>query len=115
MEDLTPPGPHTPSDVHAATKPKPADGEPTSRGGLSIQQCLQLSAAVQQAAGPDGWTNQATVGHLASSRIPGLREMIPPQVKFGEFIAATGLFDIQKRDPGNGKPPTIYIRNKSSS
>ncbi|WP_280479565.1 NYN domain-containing protein [Nocardia asiatica] len=79
---------------------------------ISAEQIRRLCALVKKAARDDGWTDQATVGHLITRELPELRNLIPVPVKLGQFLAATGLFDIQHRTSPGGKPPKIYIRNK---
>ncbi|WP_249644515.1 NYN domain-containing protein [Nocardia sputi] len=79
---------------------------------ISAEQLQRLCALVKKAARDDGWTDQATVGHLISRDLPELRNLIPAPVKLGQFLEATGLFDIQNRSTPGGKPPKIYIRSK---
>ncbi|WP_280313543.1 NYN domain-containing protein [Nocardia abscessus] len=110
-----PPRPATNTSNHHPTAELDADTRTAVDSNLdetSTQQLQRLCILVQQAARSDGWTDQATVGHLISREIPELRKMIPAHIKLGQFIAETGLFDIQHRNSAGRKPPTTYIRNK---
>ncbi|WP_280361033.1 NYN domain-containing protein [Nocardia wallacei] len=93
--------------------PPPTSPAPAATNPLQLPPHLreQLRALVDQAAGPDGWTHQATAGSHAK-QLPGLDITQHGHTKFGTFIQATGLFDIDTRTPGPGKPPVIYLRSK---
>ena len=48
----------------------------------------------------------------ASGIAVGMATNIPPH-NLGELIAATTLFEMDRRSPGEGRPKVIYVRNKS--
>ena len=53
------------------------------------------------------------VGVSERSQLPALNIADYEFTKFGKFIRATDLFDIDERIPRKGKPPVVYLRPKT--
>lgn len=108
------------------TRPRPAQHHPTPNThngnalpaasnplGLPTRLVTALLNVATTAAGPDGWTNQATVGSRVAQQLPALNIADYGFTKFGKFIQATNLFDTDERIPRKGKPPVVYLRPKT--
>jgi len=80
------------------------------RGDTALVQTLL--DAVEEASGDDGWASQAYVGHLINRRLPDFDPRTYDCRKLGELIAAIGLFDIDRRAVGPGKPAAVYLHAK---
>ncbi|KAK4212145.1 NYN domain-containing protein [Rhypophila decipiens] len=72
----------------------------------------QLRMAVEAASDEDGWSNLAKVGSLMTKVHPDFDPRTYGFTKFGELVAASNLFDIDRRTPGKGKPVVVYARDK---
>ena len=72
-----------------------------------------LHSVVEAASNDDGWAHLGNVGSIVRKRQPDFDPRSFGYPKLMGLIEATGLFDVQKREPGDGNPPIIYVRNKS--
>lgn len=72
----------------------------------------QLRMAVEAASDDDGWANLAKVGSLMTKRNPAFDHRTYGYTKFSELVAASNLFDISRRTPGEGKAVVVYARDK---
>ncbi|KAM7213848.1 OST-HTH/LOTUS domain containing protein [Rhypophila decipiens] len=72
----------------------------------------QLRMAVEAASDEDGWFNLVKVGSLMTKVHPDFDPRTYGFTKFGELVAASNLFDIDRRTPGKGKPVVVYARDK---
>ena len=72
-----------------------------------------LHSVVEAASNDDGWAHLGNVGSIVRKRQPDFDPRSFGYPKLMGLIEATGLFDVQKREPGDGNPPVIYVRNKS--
>ena len=72
----------------------------------------QVRAAVEAASDDDGFAALANVGHIVTKQQPDFDPRTYGYTKLSDLVAATDLFDIQRRSPGDGKPHVIYIRDK---
>ncbi|KAF5969549.1 hypothetical protein FCOIX_10821 [Fusarium coicis] len=70
-----------------------------------------LRGAVDAKSGEDGWANLAAVGLLMGKWHSDFDHRTYGFRKLHELIAATGLFEIQDRHPGEGKPIVKYVRS----
>ncbi|KAF5560130.1 hypothetical protein FNAPI_4297 [Fusarium napiforme] len=99
-----------------ASSPEPGEleepGQPEQPEPKPIDNGVKewLREAVDANSGEDGWANLAGVGLLMGKwhsdfdyRTYGFR-------KLHEMVAATGLFEIQDRHPGDGKPIVKHVR-----
>src|SRR4051812_15419107 len=63
----------------------------------------QLRSAVEAASGEDGWARLANVGHLITKQRSDFDARTYGYPKLGLLIEATGLFESERRDVGEGK------------
>jgi uncharacterized LabA/DUF88 family protein len=70
-----------------------------------------LRGAVEAASDDDGWAHLGTVGGLISKQHPDFDSRSYGYGKLGELVAATTLFEIDRRSPGDGKPQVTYVRD----
>ncbi|KAK0633941.1 NYN domain-containing protein [Immersiella caudata] len=73
---------------------------------------LQLRAAVDAASDEDGWANLAKVGMLMTRAHPDFDSRSYGFPKLADLFAATTLFDIDRRTPGEGKGVVVYARDR---
>jgi uncharacterized LabA/DUF88 family protein len=81
-------------------------------GGAGLAELLR--SAVEAASNDDGWAHLGAVGSLVRKRHPDFDPRSYGYPKLMPLIEATGLFDLDKRDPGDGNPAVIYARSNSS-
>ncbi|MFC7534862.1 NYN domain-containing protein [Actinoplanes sp. GCM10030250] len=80
------------------------------RGDSSLMNLIR--AAVEAASGDDGWAPLAAVGHIVTKQRSDFDPRSYGYPKLGGLVTAIGLFDIDRRDSGDGKPAIIWIRDK---
>ena len=71
-----------------------------------------LRGAVEAASDDDGWAPLASVGHIIGKQRPDFDSRTYGYAKLSDLIAATALFDKQRRALGDGKPGVIYVRDR---
>jgi uncharacterized LabA/DUF88 family protein len=74
----------------------------------------QLRNAVEAASDDDGWAALASVGQIITNQSPDFDSRSYGYAKLSDLMAATALFDLDRRSPGNAKPAIIYARAKRS-
>jgi len=72
----------------------------------------QLRNAVEAASDEDGWAALANVGHIITKQQPDFDSRTYGYAKLSDLMAATDLFDSQRRSPGEGKPQVLFVRDK---
>jgi uncharacterized LabA/DUF88 family protein len=72
----------------------------------------QLRNAVEAASDDDGWAPLASVGLILTNQSPDFDSRSYGYSKLSDLIAATTLFELERRSPGDGKPGVIYARDK---
>jgi uncharacterized LabA/DUF88 family protein len=72
----------------------------------------RLRNAVEAASGDDGWAALASVGQIITNQSPDFDSRSYGYAKLSDLMAATTLFDLDRRSPGDGKPEIIYARGK---
>ena len=72
----------------------------------------QLRNAVEAASDDDGWAALASVGHIITNQRPDFDSRTYGYAKLSDLMAATTLFELDRRSPGDGKPGIIYAREK---
>jgi uncharacterized LabA/DUF88 family protein len=94
----------------AAVKP----ASRTSAAKLKADTALvnQLRNAVQAFSDDDGWASLANVGHIITKQRPDFDSRNYGYAKLSDLVAATALFELDRRTPGDGKPGVIYVRDK---
>jgi uncharacterized LabA/DUF88 family protein len=103
--------------TESAAEPAGAAGRPPPRPSaaqLKADAALvsQLRNAVEAASDDDGWAALASVGHIITNQSPDFDSRTYGYAKLSDLMAATTLFDLDRRSPGDGKPEIIYARAK---
>ncbi|OLF06066.1 Maebl [Actinophytocola xinjiangensis] len=75
----------------------------------------RLRAAVDATAGSDGWASLATIGNTILDTSPDFDARDYGHVKLSDLLAATGLFDLDRRSPGDGKPDVVHVRHRQAA
>jgi uncharacterized LabA/DUF88 family protein len=73
---------------------------------------LLLRNAVEAASDDDGWAPLASVGLIITNQRPDFDSRSYGYAKLSDLMAATGLFELDRRSPGDGKQRVIYARDK---
>lgn len=93
-----------------APKPRPvASAAQLKRDAALVN---QLRNAVEAASDDDGWAALASVGHIITNQSPDFDSRTYGYAKLSDLIAATTLFELDRRSPGDGKAGIIYARDK---
>ena len=100
--------PTAPAD--AVPKPKTAVPATLLKGDTSL--VTQLRNAIEAASDDDGWASLANVGHIITKQRPDFDSRNYGYAKLSDLMAATTLFELDRRNPGEGKPGVIYARDK---
>ncbi|MEV0678011.1 NYN domain-containing protein [Actinosynnema sp. NPDC050436] len=109
IENLT----HPDSDVVAADAAlSPPQRTPAEQLVEDTALLNQLGNAVEAASDDDGWAPLATVGHIITKQHPDFDSRTYGYSKLSGLMAATTLFDSQRRSPGDGKQEVVYVRDK---
>jgi uncharacterized LabA/DUF88 family protein len=72
----------------------------------------QLRNALEAASDDDGWAPLASVGQIITNQSPDFDSRTYGYAKLSDLMAATALFEMDRRSPGDGKPAIIYIRDQ---
>jgi uncharacterized LabA/DUF88 family protein len=95
----------------------PAEEKPTARATaakLKSDTALVnlLRHAVEAASDDDGWAHLANVGHIITKQRSDFDARTYGYTKLSDLLAATTLFELDRRDSGGGKTTAIYARDK---
>ncbi|GAA4547793.1 NYN domain-containing protein [Amycolatopsis samaneae] len=71
-----------------------------------------LRNAAEAASDDDGWAPLSAVGSIITKQRPDFDSRTYGYSKLSDLITATTLFDVDRRIPGEGKPATIYVRDR---
>jgi uncharacterized LabA/DUF88 family protein len=93
-----------------AVPPAPHTSAATLKGDTALVN--QLGNAVEAASDDDGWAALASVGHIITKQRPDFDSRSYGYAKLSDLMAATTLFELDRRSPGDGKPGIIYARDK---
>jgi uncharacterized LabA/DUF88 family protein len=93
-----------------AVPPTPRTSAATLKGDTALVN--QLGNAVEAASDDDGWAALASVGHIITKQRPDFDSRSYGFAKLSDLMAATTLFELDRRSPGDGKPGIIYARDK---
>jgi uncharacterized LabA/DUF88 family protein len=93
-----------------AVPPTPRTSAATLKGDTALVN--QLGNAVEAASDDDGWAALASVGHIITKQRPDFDSRSYGYAKLSDLMAATTLFELDRRSPGDGKPGIIYARDK---
>ncbi|MFB7270726.1 NYN domain-containing protein [Streptomyces sp. NPDC056244] len=101
--------------TYSQTTTEPAEGAPRRSRAVSVRDDALVSLLhndVEAASNDDGWAHLGAVGNIIRKRQPDFDPRSYGYPKLMPLIEATGLFDVDKRDPGDGNPAVIYIRSR---
>jgi uncharacterized LabA/DUF88 family protein len=97
----------------------PADAVPASKPVTPAAQLKgdtaligQLRNAIEAASDDDGWAPLANVGHIITKQRPDFDSRNYGYGKLSDLMTATTLFEMDRRTLGDGKPGSIYVRDK---
>jgi uncharacterized LabA/DUF88 family protein len=90
-------------------KPKPATAAQL-KGDAALVSLLR--DAVEAASDDDGWAPLASVGNILTNQRPDFDSRTWGYGKLSDLITATGLFEVERRIPGEGKQALMYAREK---
>jgi len=96
--------------ANAAATPKPATPAVQLKGDTALVNLLRN--AVEAASDDDGWSMLASVGHIVTNQRPEFDARSYGYAKLSDLIAATTLFELDRRSPSDGKPAVLYVREK---
>jgi uncharacterized LabA/DUF88 family protein len=71
----------------------------------------QLRHAVEAASDDDGWAPLGHVGQLITKQQPDFDSRSYGYAKLSDLMAATTLFELERRSLGDGRPGAIYTRD----
>jgi uncharacterized LabA/DUF88 family protein len=71
----------------------------------------QLRDAVEAASDDDGWAALGYVGTLVTKQQPDFDSRSYGYAKLSDLMAATTLFELERRSTGDGRPGVIYVRD----
>lgn len=74
-----------------------------------------LRDTIEAASGDDGWAHLASVGHILTKRRPDFDSRTYGFSKLTDLVAATALFEVDRRLPADGKPAVVYVRDPHAS
>ena len=97
-----------PADSAAATVPRASAAQ---LKGDAVLVC-QLRHAVEAASDDDGWAQLGHVGLLITKQQPDFDARSYGYGKLSDLMAATTLFELERRSVGDGRPGAIYTRDK---
>ncbi|GAA4996154.1 hypothetical protein GCM10023205_81620 [Yinghuangia aomiensis] len=66
---------------------------------------------VEAASGDKGWSRLASVGHIIIKQRSDFDAQTDRHTKLSELFTFTGLFEIPRQVPGDGKPAVVYARD----
>ena len=72
----------------------------------------RLRNAIGAASDEDGWAPLASVGQILTNQSPDFDSRTYGYAKLSDLVAATTLFDQERRSPGDGKAAIIYARDR---
>lgn len=71
-----------------------------------------LRSVVKPVSNDDDWTHLGGIRDFIRKRRPDFNPRSCGYPRLMGLVEAIGLFDVDKRDPGDGKPPVIYVRDQ---
>ncbi|MEU4200833.1 NYN domain-containing protein [Streptomyces sp. NPDC026294] len=94
----------------------PAEAKPAARAAAKLKSDTTLvnllRHAVEAASDDDGWAHLANVGHIITKQRSDFDSRTYGYTKLSDLLAATALFEMDRRTPGGGKATVIYARDK---
>jgi hypothetical protein len=99
----------------AAPDPSSASAEqpPASAHHLDDDLAGLLRGAVEAGSDDDGWAHLGFVGHIITQQRPDFDSRSYGYSKLSDLMAATSLFDLDRRIPHDGKPAVVFAKVKN--
>ncbi len=72
----------------------------------------RLRNAIEAASDDDGWAPLASVGQIITNQSPDFDSRTYGYAKLSDLMAATTLFELERRSPGEGKSTVIYAKDR---
>ncbi|MGN6678030.1 MAG: NYN domain-containing protein [Streptosporangiaceae bacterium] len=98
------------TDTGAVPVPVPRASSAQLKGDAAL--VGQLRHAVEAASDDDGWAPLGHVGQLLTKQQPDFDSRSYGYAKLSDLMAATTLFELERRSLGDGRPGVIYTRDK---
>ncbi len=67
---------------------------------------------MEAASDDDGWAALGYVGTLITKQQPDFDSRSYGYAKLSDLMAATTLFELDRRSAGDGRPGAVYVRDK---
>jgi uncharacterized LabA/DUF88 family protein len=96
--------------VGAAPKPVSRASATRLKGDTALVSLLRN--AVEAGSDDDGWASLAFIGHIITQQHPDFDSRTYGYAKLSDLVAATTLFELDRRSPGDGKQTILYARDK---
>ncbi len=110
LENLIPSQAAAAAPAGAALVPVPRAPAAQLKGDTALVNLLR--GAVEASSDDEGWAHLGGVGNIITKQQPDFDSRNYGYAKLSDLMAATGLFDLDRRLPGDGKPAVIYARDK---
>lgn len=91
----------------------PSRREPIQRLAEDTALTDALRNAVEAAADDDGWAQLGHVGQIITKQRPDFDSRTYGYPKLSDLVAASSLFQLDRRTPGDGKAAIIYLKNSN--
>ena len=74
-----------------------------------------LRNAIDAASDDEGWATLGQVGSILSKQRPDFDSRSYGYGRLSDLVAATTLFEVERRSTGEGRPKTIHVRNRKQA
>jgi uncharacterized LabA/DUF88 family protein len=74
-----------------------------------------LRNAIDAASDDEGWAALGGVGSIISKQRPDFDARSYGYGKLSDLVAATTLFEVERRSAGEGRPKTLHVRNRKKT
>ncbi|OAP24978.1 MULTISPECIES: NYN domain-containing protein [Amycolatopsis] len=101
---------HSATTAETTLAPKSVTSSAQLKGDTPLVTLLRN--AVEAASDDDGWAALSAVGSIITKQRPEFDSRTYGYSKLSDLITATTLFDLDRRIPGQGKPATVYVRDR---
>ncbi len=108
LENLTAPEVAAPAGT-PVSPPTPATPAAKLKGDATLVSLLRN--AVEASSDDDGWAQLGSIGNIITKQRPDFDSRSYGYAKLSDLMAATTLFDLERRVPGDGKAAVIYARD----
>jgi uncharacterized LabA/DUF88 family protein len=102
--------PSAPPTGGVVLSPTPRTSPAKLKGDTALVNLLR--SAVEASSDDDGWAHLGGVGNIITKQRPDFDARNWGYAKLSDLMAATTLFELDRRTPGSGKPAVIYARDK---